>query len=72
MAEFKDVLKMAHRGYHDREDYPPYALMSWDDRNRWSQYLEKINAELDTREASPNGESLSSPAKAGVSSGETI
>jgi len=68
MAEFKTVLETAHRGYHDRQDYPPYALASWDDRNRWSQYLKKINAELDaksdTGESSPGGEPLSSPQQA--------
>jgi len=49
MADFKLVSKTANDGYHDRKDYPPYALMSWDDRNRWIAYLEKINSELDEK-----------------------
>ena len=48
MADFKEVLEVAQRGYHHRDDYPPYALASWDDRTRWTGYLEKINEELDT------------------------
>ena len=47
MADFKQVLKVAHEGYHNRDDYPPYALVPWDDRLRWTTYLEKINEELD-------------------------
>lgn len=48
MADFIEVLKVAQNGYHDRDDYPPYALMSWDDRPRWTAYLQKINEELDS------------------------
>lgn len=47
MAEFKEVLKKAQDGYHDRKDYPPFALMSWTDRSKWNEYLKKINEELD-------------------------
>ncbi len=47
MADFKEVLKKAQDGYHNRDDYPPYALVSWDDRRRWNRYLEKINEELE-------------------------
>jgi hypothetical protein len=47
MADFKEVIKKANDGYHNRDDYPPYAIASWDDRNRWIAYLEKINKELD-------------------------
>ncbi len=50
MADFREVLKIAHDGCHDRDDYPPFALMSWDDRNRWSNYLTKINDELDAKD----------------------
>lgn len=49
MAEFKEVLEKAQDGYHDREDYPPFALTSWDDRTKWNKYLEKINEELDKK-----------------------
>ena len=47
MAEFKEVMEKAQDGFHDRGDYPPFALMSWDDRNKWNKYLEKINDELE-------------------------
>ena len=47
MAEFSEVIKVAHQGYSHRDDYPPYALASWDDRKRWTDYLTKINLELD-------------------------
>ena len=33
-------------GYHDRPDYPPYALASWDDRNRYRAYVFKIMEEF--------------------------
>ena len=33
-------------GYHYRNDYPPYALASWDDRNRYRQYVFKIMDEF--------------------------
>ena len=52
MADFKTVLNKANEGYHQRDDYPPYALASWDDRNRWSQYLSKINDELNDGKSS--------------------
>ena len=29
-------------GYHERIDYPPYAIMSWDDRNLYREYVFKI------------------------------
>ena len=47
MAEFAHVLKMAEDGYHDRNDYPPFALTSWEDRQRWTAYLKRLAAELD-------------------------
>jgi hypothetical protein len=28
-------------GYHNRDDYPPYAIMSWDDRSRYRAYVFK-------------------------------
>ena len=46
IIDFKEVMKKAHDGYHDRDDYPPLALMPWDDRPRWTKYLEKIYEEL--------------------------
>lgn len=29
-------------GYHNRDDYPPFALTPWDDRNRYREYVFKI------------------------------
>ncbi len=49
MADFEEVIKTANDGYHNRNDYPPYALASWTDRNRWIKYLEKINEELNKK-----------------------
>ncbi len=46
MADFKQVLEVAQAGYHNRDDYPPYALVSWDERTRWTEYLKKIDQEL--------------------------
>ncbi len=33
-------------GYHDRSDYPPYAIMAWDDRTRYRLYVFKIMDEF--------------------------
>lgn len=46
MADFETVLKTADTGYHNRDDYPPYAVVSWEDRRRWREYMIKINKEL--------------------------
>ena len=51
MADFAEVLRVAWGGYRNRDDFPPYALASWDERARWSEYLEKIAAELDAKTA---------------------
>ena len=38
-----DLLKEKIRaGYHDRKDYPPFALLSWDDRNRYLEYIGRV------------------------------
>lgn len=50
MADFLKVLDTADNGYSDRNDYPPYALAPWDERTRWSEYLRKINTELDAKD----------------------
>lgn len=42
----KRIIKTANDGYHAREDYPLYAMSPWDDRIRWSAYLEKVIAEV--------------------------
>ncbi len=33
-------------GYHNRQDYPPYALVSWDDRSCYRRYVYKIMDEF--------------------------
>lgn len=40
------VKKEIDDGYHKRDDYPPYAIASWDDRNRYRQYIFKILDEV--------------------------
>lgn len=40
------IIKRANDGYHNRDDYPPYALAPWDDRLRWSDYIKKVAAEV--------------------------
>ena len=32
--------------YHRRDDYPPYAVMSWDDRTRYRAYIFKLIDEM--------------------------
>lgn len=33
-------------GYSNRDDYPPFALMAWDDRGRYREYVFKIMGEF--------------------------
>ena len=33
-------------GYHNRDDYPPFAIMAWDDRSRYRKYVYKIMDEF--------------------------
>ena len=51
MADFKVVLQKAQEGYTKRDDYPPFAMMPWEDRPKWTAYLAKINAEMDAEMA---------------------
>ncbi|KKM63650.1 hypothetical protein LCGC14_1509360 [marine sediment metagenome] len=51
MADFNKVLKIAHDGYSQRDDYPSFALAPWDDRVKWTAYLQKINDELPVESA---------------------
>ena len=45
------IVVAANNGYHDIDsDYPPYALTPWDDRKRWTNYIEKIAEEVLTKE----------------------
>lgn len=42
-----EALKMKiDRGYHDRDDYPPFALDSMEDRIRYGAYVFKIIDEM--------------------------
>jgi hypothetical protein len=38
----ESIRKKIEGAYHERKDYPPYALMSWDDRARYHQYIMKL------------------------------
>jgi hypothetical protein len=40
--EAEEIKRIIDRGYHEREDYPPFALTPWDDRNRYRAYVFKI------------------------------
>jgi hypothetical protein len=40
--EARTLKRLIDNGYHDRDDYPPFALNSWDDRNRYREYVFKI------------------------------
>lgn len=40
------IKRKIDNGYHDREDYPPFALAAWDDRNRYRKYVFKIMDEF--------------------------
>ena len=40
--EIEEIKRVIDSGYGNRDDYPPYALMSWDDRNRYRKYIFKI------------------------------
>ena len=54
MADFARVMDMDKRirlGSNRGDDYPPFALASWDDRVRFGAYLERINRELDAADA---------------------
>lgn len=56
-AEQDAQLKRAiDRGYHERTDYPPYALTPWDDRNRYREYIFRIIDEQATEPAKEGGQ----------------
>lgn len=33
-------------GYHARDDYPPFALVSFEDRPRYHQYITRVLADM--------------------------
>ena len=47
MADFKDIIRIADEGINRRGDYPVFVRDPWENRKRWSKYLDKINEELD-------------------------
>ena len=47
IEEIKNKIKNA---YFDRKDYPPYAIMSWDDRVRYHAFILKIIDEVALKE----------------------
>jgi len=34
------------RGHHERQDYPPFAVTAWEDRNRYREYVFRVIDEL--------------------------
>ncbi len=41
------IIQRANDGYgKDASGYPPYAMAPWDDRLRWSAYVQKVAAEV--------------------------
>jgi len=55
-SEAQKLKDMIDRGYHDRQDYPPFALTAWDDRNRYREYVFRIIDELVAAGHLPPGE----------------
>lgn len=33
-------------GYHERNDYPPFAIVSFEDRPRYHQYIQRVLRDL--------------------------
>jgi Zn ribbon nucleic-acid-binding protein len=54
----RQCIQAANDGYHGRDDYPAYAPTPWDDRLRWSDYLQKIIAERFAAAPRHGGEGL--------------
>lgn len=42
----KEIKHKVDMGYHNRDDYPPFALVSWDDRNKYREYIFRIIDEV--------------------------
>lgn len=40
------IISAANRGYHNREDYPAYAVLPWDDRLLWSDYIQRVATDV--------------------------
>ena len=46
VALIEKIKQAIDNGYHDRDDYPPFAIVSWDDRSRYKNYVYKIMDEF--------------------------
>lgn len=52
VKRLRNVIQEANDRYHrdpksTQYDYPPFALTAWDDRVRWSTYIQKIIDEVE-------------------------
>ncbi len=47
---FRKAWDRYHAPHDDKYDFPPYALTSWDDRVRWSEFLKKVGKELEAKQ----------------------
>jgi len=54
VALIEKIKREIESAYQCRRDYPPYALMPWDDRNRYHDYIFKILDEFIKAEEQPN------------------
>lgn len=46
LETLEKVIRTINGAYHDRDDYPPYQLASFDDRAIYHQYILKLIEEL--------------------------
>lgn len=46
LETLEKVIRTINDAYHDRDDYPPYKLMSFDDRAVYHLYILKLIEEL--------------------------
>lgn len=40
------IMRLIGRGYHERNDYPPFAISPFEDRPRYHQYVERVLKDL--------------------------
>jgi len=40
--KIKEVINKSGSAFSDRDDYPPYAITPWEDRNRYRGFFFKI------------------------------
>lgn len=56
IALIEEIKEEIETAYHCRQDYPPYALNAWDDRNRYHDYIFKILDEFIEAEGDKGGD----------------